>query len=59
MRELKSDFSLIRDPNMSRHGAYDAFKRAMAGREYGQDPLNAAWVWFRDGWDARTEEQST
>lgn len=50
-RDLNSDFDLI-DPRAKTHEAWSAFVFAMRGREYGREPLNSAWLWFRDGWDA-------
>lgn len=55
MTELKNDLSLIEDPNAKEHPAYPAFCKEMEGRAYDSEPLNDAWVWFRDGWDAGWE----
>lgn len=50
---MSSDFSLIRDPDFHGgewwHAAY-AFKREMEGCGYGDDPLNQAWHFFKNGW---------
>lgn len=34
------------------HPAYRAFARAMEDKQYGREPLQNAWGWFRAGWDA-------
>lgn len=57
MRKLESDLSLLYDEDAVDHPAYPSFVRQMEGREYGEDPLNEAWEWFRAGWDAHIARQ--
>lgn len=49
--KLKSNFALIRDPGAKNHSAFAAFKREMKGKQYGEEALNTAWIWFRAGWE--------
>ena len=51
--ELTSDFTLIQDSEATTHPGWQAFVRQMKGRDYGRGPLNAAWLWFRAGWEEK------
>jgi len=51
MTVLESDFTQIEDQTATTHDAYPAFVREMAGRSYGHEALNDAWVWFKLGWE--------
>jgi hypothetical protein len=49
---LSTNFSLLEDEAAARvHPAWSAFEEMMSGRAYGDDALNSAWCWFRDGWE--------
>lgn len=53
--EPTSDFSLLDDSLGAKgHPAYAAFVKEMQGRQYGGEAINAAWLWFAAGWDARS-----
>ena len=49
--ELSSDLTLIADPNARKHEGWWEFERMMSGRAYGREALNAAWEWFKAGYD--------
>jgi len=54
--DLKTDFSLVEDKGADAHPAWPAFKKEMEGRCYGWNAVNAAWAWFKAGWDASTQQ---
>jgi len=49
--QLKSDMSLIEDKEARKHPAWNGFKQEMRGKSYGREPLNAAWAFYKLGWD--------
>jgi hypothetical protein len=51
--EPTSDLSLLPDKAHT-HAAYASFVKEMQGRQYGDEALNDAWLWFATGWDARS-----
>lgn len=46
----QSDFSMLPE-DAKTHPAYLYFQLMMKGRQYGREPLNDAWTWFRIGWE--------
>lgn len=56
--KLESDFSLLWDKEAEKHPAYPSFLKEMDGRAYGEEPLNNAWAWFKNGWDYNEATQS-
>lgn len=58
MTELSTDFTQItdRDPSAATHQAWPAFRHATRVRAYGGEALDDAWIWFRDGWDAKVKQ---
>ncbi len=49
-----TDFSMliVSDPDYKKHLAFPAFVQEMKERQYGREPLNDAWQWFKSGWEA-------
>ena len=47
------DGVVLRDADAKKHPAYQAFRRQLRGRVYGDVRLNDAWTAFKHGWDSR------
>jgi hypothetical protein len=47
---VEVDGVVLRDASAKKHPAYQAFRRQMRGRVYGEEKLNDAWTFFKQGW---------
>ncbi len=52
---LQCDFSLIEEPEKEKHPAWIHFKKKMKGKQYGREPLNQAWSFFKAAWETCKE----
>lgn len=43
---------LLFDKTAVDHPAWEAFVRQMRTKDYGREPLNQAWYFFKEGWEA-------
>ncbi len=53
----RSDYGMIVDFNAWAHPAWVPFTELMEGRQYGNEPLNQAWAFFRAGREARKKDE--
>lgn len=49
-------YARIWDENAYMHLAWSAFCSEMVDKQYGAEPLNQAWGFFKSGWEARNHE---
>jgi hypothetical protein len=46
-------YELLWQDDPYNHPGWEAFKEEMKDKQYGREPLNQAWWFFRLGWEAR------
>ena len=49
----KDMITKLADTSFTRHPAWPSFVEEMKTREYGEDPLQQAWGFYRRGWENR------
>jgi hypothetical protein len=49
----------LADMSFTQHPAWPSFVEEMKNREYGQEPLQQAWGFYKSGWEARNKLSAT